>query len=400
MEKIIDLHIHSRFSGGTSKRINIFNIALNSKIKGLDIVGTGDCLHPSWFEELKSELEEFDNGIYYHPKIPEIKFILQTEIELIWKIRGEFKRVHFIILIPNFQVLNEVYQFLSTHGTLKEDGRPKIYLSVENFILEIKKIDSLIEIIPAHIFTPYFGILGAHCNFKSFKEALGEGRKHIYAVESGLSADPTLIRNLSELDDLTIISNSDAHSVNFHRLGREATKIDISNNLNYQKIINSIRFNKIIKTYEFKPSGGKYYYDGHRGERHENGIDYFCSPRRNNIDCPYCGKKLTKGVLFRIYELKDQEAAVNADRFQYIIPLLQLIATVNRSSEYNKKNLEMYRTIMENNQGEYNVWEGSSNFDGIPSKIIDAINKIRDGKYYYIPGHDNFYGSLCFEHVE
>ncbi|MHA1498616.1 MAG: hypothetical protein ACTSRT_13880 [Promethearchaeota archaeon] len=135
MEKVADLHIHSKYSGGTSKRINIFNIALNSKIKGLDIVGTGDCLHPSWLKELKFELEEYDNGIYYHPKIPEIKFILQTEIELIWKIEGEFKKVHFIILIPNFHILNDVYQFLSVYGTLTEDGRPKIYLSVENFIL-------------------------------------------------------------------------------------------------------------------------------------------------------------------------------------------------------------------------------------------------------------------------
>ncbi|MHA1670914.1 MAG: hypothetical protein ACTSV5_10095 [Promethearchaeota archaeon] len=123
------------------------------------------------------------------------------------------------------------------------------------------------------------------------------------------------------------------HSVNFHRLGREATKIYLYK-LNYQEIIKTIRFNKIIKTYEFKPSGGKYYYDGHRGERHKDGIDYFCSPRRNNIDCPYCGKKLTKGVLSRIYELKDQED-VNISNFQYIIPLLHLIAIINKSSEYN-----------------------------------------------------------------
>lgn len=396
MEKIVDLHIHSRFSGGTSKRINIFNIASNSKIKGLDIVGTGDCLHPLWLKELKFELEEFDNGIYYHPKIPEIKFILQTEIELIWKVESEFKKVHFIILIPNFNVLNEIYQFLSSYGALAEDGRPKIYLSVENFILEIKKIDSSIEIIPAHIFTPHFGILGDHCKFNSLQDALGEGRKYINAIESGLSADPILIRNLSELDDLTILSNSDCHSVNFHRLGREATKLYISNKLNYQELINSIRFNKIIKTYEFKPSGGKYYYDGHRGERHKDRIDYFCSPKRNNIICPYCGKELTKGVLSRIYELKDQQA-VNKDKFQYIIPLLHLIANVNRSSEYNKKNLEIFLRIVENNQGEYNVWEGSSDFDGVPSNITDAIDMIRDGKYYYIPGHDNFYGVLCFE---
>jgi len=399
MEKIIDLHIHSKYSGGTSERISIYNIALNSKIKGLDIVGTGDCLHPSWLKELQPELVELESGIYYHPKIPETNFILQTEIELIWKIKGEFKKVHFIILFPNFHVLNEAYQFLSSQGALVEDGRPKIYLSAENFIIEIKKIDPLIEIIPAHIFTPYFGILGAKCNFSSFREALGEGRQYINAIESGLSADPILIRNLSELDDLTIISNSDCHSVNFHRLGREATKLHITNKLNYQEVINSIRSNKVIKTYEFKPSGGKYYYDGHRGERHKDGIDYFCSPRRNNVVCPYCGKRLTKGVLSRIYELQDQEAE-NTNRFQYIIPLLHLIANVNKNSEYNKKNLEIYKKIVENNQGEYSVWEGSSNFDGIPSNIIDAINKIRDGKYYYIPGHDNFYGSLRFENGE
>jgi len=399
MEILVDLHIHSKFSGGTSERITIFNIALNSKIKGLEIVGTGDCLHPSWFKQLQFELEESDNGIYYHPKIPEIKFILQTEIELIWKIEGELKKVHFIILIPNFHVLNEVYQFLSAHGALAEDGRPKVYLSAENFIIGLKKIDSLIEIIPAHIFTPYFGILGAQCKFKSLKEALGEGRKHVNAIESGLSADPILIRNLSELDDLTILSNSDAHSVNFHRLGREATKLYVPNRLKYREIIKSIRMNKIVKTYEFKPSGGKYYYDGHRGERHDDGIDYFCSPKRNNIDCPYCGKRLTKGVLSRIYELKDQEG-VNSDKFQYIIPLLQLIAIINKNSEYNRKNLEIYHKIVEKNQGEYNIWEGSSNFNSIPSNIIDAINKIRNGKYYYIPGHDNFYGRLCFENGE
>lgn len=104
-------------------------------------------------------------------------------------------------------------------------------------------------------------------------------------------------------------------------------------------------------------------------------------------------------MLSRIYELKDQEG-VEINKFQYIIPLLQLIAIISKSSEYNKKNLDIYHKIVENNQGEYNVWEGSSNFDGIPSKIIDGINNIRDGKYYFIPGHDNFYGRLCFENGE
>ncbi|MFX1477981.1 MAG: endonuclease Q family protein [Promethearchaeota archaeon] len=298
MQKVCDLHIHSKFSGGASKYIDIFKIALNSGKKGIDIVGTGDCLHPSWLSELKVHLVEYSEGIYYTPKIPNINFVLQTEIEVIWIEKSHLKKVHFIILFPNFEKLEEASIFLNKFGNLEKEGRAKIYCSAEKVIYGLKSVDNLIEIIPAHIFTPFFGILGDKSQFKNLKEAIGSSTNYIHAVETGLSADPIMIRKISVLNDLTILSNSDSHSTYFHRMGREASLIDI-NKVDYSNLIQSIRKDKIIKTYELKPSAGKYYYDGHRKERHNNKKNYFCSPKLNINKCPYCGKNLTKGVLSR-----------------------------------------------------------------------------------------------------
>jgi len=218
---------------------------------------------------------------------------------------------------------------------------------------------------------------------------------YINSIETGLSSDPLMVRGISELNKVSVISNSDSHSTNFHRLGREATLLRF-NKLNYQNLVDSLRRNKIVKTYEFKPSQGKYYYDGHRPERHIDNTDYFCSPKLNINICPYCRKKLTKGVLSRVLELSDQINPFKLN-FQYIVPLLHLISIVLGGSEYDRRNLSIYKKIVADNGGEYAIWEGKSNFDNIPENLIEAIDKIRKGKFWFIPGHDAVYGKLQFE---
>ncbi len=395
MEKICDLHIHSKYSGGTSTQININKIAHNSNIKGIEIIGTGDCFHPLWLKELQENLCEYSNGIFFLPKTPRVKFILQSEVELMWTQNSQIKKVHFIVLVPNFDKLKEIYEFIINFGNLKIDGRPVLNISAEKFILKMNNIDDMIEVIPAHIFTPFYGILGSKLHFNSLKEAIGQGINYIHAIETGLSADPSMIRQLSELNNLSIISNSDSHSLNFHRLGREATALEL-NNIDYHNVIESIRKKKITKTYEFNPSEGKYYYDGHRSDRHSSGKDYFCSPKRNLINCPVCGKMLTKGVLSRVYELKDQEIPV-IENFQYIIPLLHLIAIVYGGSEYSKYNVSLYRDVVNTYDGEFNIWNKESVFEEVPFELSNAIEKVKSGKYWFIPGHDGVYGELQFE---
>ncbi|MFX1573086.1 MAG: endonuclease Q family protein [Promethearchaeota archaeon] len=395
MQKICDLHLHSKYSGGASKSINISKIAFNCKKKGIEIVATGDCFHPLWLNELKNELLEYSEGVFYSPKVPNVNFIIQTEIEVIWNYNSNMKKVHFIILFPNFEKLEESVEYLSKFGNLRKEGRAKLYNTPEKIIFGLNSIDNDIEIIPAHIFTPFFGIFGENSQFNNLREALGDGSKYVNAVETGLSADPLMIRSISDLDNISIISNSDSHSTNYHRLGREATILKI-NNLNYRNLIDSIRKNRIIKTYEFKPSAGKYYYDGHREDRHIHGEDYFCSPKLNKIKCPYCGKKLTKGVLSRVYELSDHKNPISLN-FQYIVPLLNLIALILGGTEYSKKNISLYQDLVTKNGGEFNIWEGKSNFDGFPEELIDAIDKVRKGNFWFIPGHDATYGKLQFD---
>ena len=395
MHKICDLHIHSKFSGGASKYIDLFKIAVNCSMKGINLIGTGDCLHSLWLNELKNKLIEYSNGLFFTPEVPDVNFILQTEIEAIWKNDLKFKKVHFILLFPNFEKLNESIEYLSKFGNLVKEGRPKIYNSAERIIFGLKSIDKDIEIIPAHIFTPFFGIFGDNSHFNTMKEALGDGMNLINSIETGLSADPLMVRGISELNKVSIISNSDSHSTSFHRLGREATILNL-NKLNYKNLVDSIRRNKIAKTYEFKPSQGKYYYDGHKPERHLDNKDYFCSPKLNIDTCPYCRKKLTKGVLSRVQELSDQINPFKLN-FQYIVPLLQLISLVLGGSEYDRRNISIYQKLIADNGSEYAIWEGKSNFDDCPEKLIEAINKIRKGKFWFIPGHDAVYGKLQFE---
>ena len=227
------------------------------------------------------------------------------------------------------------------------------------------------------------------------EDALGYGINHINSIETGLSADPLMVRGISELNKVSIISNSDSHSINFHRIGREATIFNL-NKLNFQNLVDSIRRNKIIKTYEFKPSQGKYYYDGHRPKRHSDNKDYFCSPKLNIDICPYCRKKLTKGVLSRVQELSDQINPFKLN-FQYIVPLLQLVSIILGGSEYDRRNISIYQKLITDNGGEYAIWEGKSNFDDIPENLVEAIHKVRKGKFWFIPGHDAVYGKLQFE---
>ncbi|MBY9015371.1 MAG: hypothetical protein KGD68_06730 [Candidatus Lokiarchaeota archaeon] len=392
MKKISDLHIHSRYSGGTSNLINIQKLAQNCRIKGIDIVGTGDCFHPLWLKEIKLHLDEDSDGLFSFPSISQVRFVLQSEVELLWKQNSNLKKAHFIVLFPNSDKLKDVSEFLASFGDMNKGGRPVLNISPEKFIISMNSFDKMIEVIPAHIFTPFYGILGNRLQFESLKEALGEGINFVHAVETGLSADPTMIRGILELNNLSIISNSDSHSLYFHRLGREATILDL-NRLTYRDIIKSVRENRIVKTYEFNPSEGKYYYDGHRSNRHRSNNSYFCSPKRNVIYCPICGNTLTKGVLSRVYELKDTEMPIN-ENFQYIIPLLHLISIVYGGSEYSNKNLSLYRNIVEATNGEFNIWENAIDFYPISYELREAINKIKSGNYWFIPGYDGVYGKL------
>jgi uncharacterized protein (TIGR00375 family) len=387
-----DLHIHSRFSRACSKDITIENLEKWARVKGLGLLGTGDFTHPLWLKELKEKLVEKD-GILYSKS--GFKFLLTGEISLMYT-QGRGRRVHLVLLVPNFETADRINEYFDTKGRRDYDGRPIFKISCEQFTKNMMEISEEIEIIPAHAWTPWFGIFGSSTGFDSLKEAFGEQERYIHAIETGMSSDPEMNWHLSELNNRAIVSFSDSHSFWPWRMGREATifeKVEI-----YSDVINAIRENKILGTVETEPAYGKYHWDGHAN------CNFSSSPeetKKLNGICPVCSKSLTIGVENRVNEIGDQIIEENRNRKKYytLLPLHELIAFSKVSTLSSKKTWEMYNFLMEKFGNEFNVLLNVSKEDLIRElkddlKLIQLILDNREGKINVKPGYDGVYGEL------
>lgn len=396
MKIIADLHIHSRFSRATSKQLNIENLEKYSRIKGLNLLGTGDFTHPEWIKELKSELTEDETGILKTKT--GFNFVLQSEISLIYTQDGKGRRIHNVLLAKNFDVVEQITEALLKRGRIDYDGRPIFKIPCPEFTEMMKSIDKDIEIIPAHIWTPWFSLFGSMSGFDSVEECFKDQAKHIHALETGLSSDPAMNWCLSQLDKYTLISNSDLHSFWPWRIGRECNIFDI--NLTYDNLLNTLKTkNGFIETIEVNPLYGKYHFDGHR-------LCKICmNPKdaiKNKNICPKCGKNLTIGVLHRVEELADREVGFkpkNAVPFKSIIPLSEIISKLTGKAISTKKVWEEYYKLVNKERPEFDILlnlELEELKKLTDEKIADAIIKNREGKILIQPGFDGEYGYPLF----
>jgi len=402
METIADLHIHSRFSRATSKELNIDNLEKYARIKGLNLLGTGDFTHPLWLKELRKELREDETGILKTKT--GFNFVLQTEVSNIYSQDNKLRKIHNIILAKNFEIVEQINELLSKKGNLEADGRPIFgsYSCIE-LTQDLKKIDNDIEIIPAHIWTPWFSLFGSMSGFDSIKECFQDQTKNIYAFETGLSSDPAMNWRLSQLDDYALLSFSDLHSFWPWRIGREFTIFDLKD-LTYKNLINAIRTKKgLAQTVEFWPHEGKYHFTGHR----------FCnvclSPKealKVKDICPKCGRKLTVGVAERVETLADRPEGFRpkgAIPFKNLIPLSELIAGVTGAQVNTKKVWEHYHKLISAFKNEMNVLlkvEESELKKATTEKIFAIIIKNRNQKIPVKPGFDGVYGKPVFSEDE
>ncbi len=394
-----DLHIHSKYSRATSKDLDIDNLTKYGKIKGLNLIGTGDFTHPLWMKELKSKLYDNGTGIYTYD---DMNFVLSVELSLIYTQDGRGRRIHHVILAPNFEVADQINSFLDTKGRRDYDGRPIFGFSSIELVENLMSISKDIEIIPAHIFTPWFSLFGAFSGFNSVKECFQENVKYIHAIETGLSSDPKMCWRISDLDDFSIVSFSDAHSHWPWRLGRECCVFDMKK-MTYKNLIEIIRKkdkNGFIETLEFHPEEGKYHYDGHRN------CNVCLEPKesiaRNNI-CPKCKKQLTIGVLHRVEELADREEGYmpdNAVPFKSLVPLSELIAASVGQGVFTKKVWDVYNLLISKFGNEFNVLlkvEKEELEKVAEKKLANIILLNRDGKIKVKPGYDGVYGKIVLE---
>jgi len=391
---IADLHLHSRFARACSNAITLKNLEKYGRMKGLTLLGTGDAQHPKWFEELKSELkDEHSTGIY--SSATGQNFLLQTELSLVFTHAGKGRRIHNVVLLPSIESVAQLQEALLKRGRIDYDGRPIFGMSCAEFVEMLRNIDKRIEVIPAHAWTPWFGLFGSKSGFDSIKEGFQEQAKHIHAIETGISSDPGMNWRLSQLDNIQIVSFSDSHSHWPWRIGRECTVFDVKE-VTYDNILKAIRTGEgLASTIEFFPEEGKYHYDGHR----DCGVMFSPeqSKKHHNL-CPKCTRPLTIGVLNRIEELADRPEGfklAHGKPFLNLMPLSEVIAASLKAPVMSKKVWELYYKLMEAFGNELNVLLDAKEHELhkiVDERLAGIILKNRSQQIKFRPGYDGVYG--------
>ncbi|MBI4116733.1 DNA helicase UvrD [Candidatus Pacearchaeota archaeon] len=397
MKIIADLQIHSRYARATSKDITIDNLEKWAKIKGLDLIGTGDFQHPLWRKEIDEKLIEDDNGILRTKG--GFPFLWQTEISLMFSDNGR-RAVHLLVFVPNRKIADEFTKYLLGKGRIDYDGRPIFGITCEDFVKDLKNIDDKIEIIPAHCMTPWFGIFGSKSGFNSLKDCFKSQTEKIYAIESGMSANPEMLWRFQEFIDgkINIVSFSDMHSFWPWRIGREATVFEIPE-LSYENIIKAIRTGVGLKgTIETPPEYGKYHYDGHRNCNFSSSYE---ETKKLNGICPICKKPLIIGVDYRVEEIAKEQKGFkpkNAKEFYSFIPLHELISILYETPMASKKSWAIYNNMIEKFGNELNILMNVSKEEFVKKEtdenLTELILKSRDGKIKVKPGYDGEYGKV------
>lgn len=409
MRFIADFHIHSHYSRATSKEMNIVSLTKWSQMKGINVVGTGDFTHPRWFEELWEKLEPAEPGLYklkkdYEDDIQKqvppscrvpMRFILSVEISTIYKKNNKVRKVHSVVLAPSLQNVAKINAELQKIGNLKADGRPILGLDTKKLLEIVLGVSEENFFIPAHIWTPHFSVFGSQSGFDTLKECFEELTPRVTAIETGLSSDPAMNWRIGELDNLAIVSNSDAHSAG--KLGREANVFNTE--LNYKAITDAMRGKKkeLEYTIEFYPEEGKYHLDGHRA------CEIRMEPketREKNFLCPRCGKKVTVGVLHRVEILASHPEGrkpVGARPFKSIIPLPEIIAEVEGTGTASKKVQAAYMGVLQKIGNEFHILldapeEHIKEAGG--RHLAEAIRRMREGKVHIEGGYDGEYGTI------
>lgn len=381
-------------------------------MKGIRVIGTGDFTHPEWFRELSEKLEPAGNGLFQLKKefrtddVPgtctgEVFFMLTAEISCIYRKRDRTRKVHALILAPGLAEAARISMALSRIGNLSSDGRPILGLDAKE-LLRIT-LDSAPDglFVPAHAWTPHFSVFGAASGFDSLDECFDELTPFVYAVETGLSSDPLMNWRLSALDNITLISNSDAHSPS--KIGREANIFDTDTS--FEAIASAIKTRKGMQgTVEFFPEEGKYHYDGHRA------CGVSLSPEEtisHNHLCPVCGRKVTVGVMHRVAALADRKEGTKPSSslpFHSVIPLQEIIAETLKTGPASKKVGETYFSMLRNFGNEFNILLDvpieEIERSGLPL-IGEALKRMRSGRVSIAPGYDGEYGKIrIFESLE
>ncbi|QOX79000.1 UvrD-helicase domain-containing protein [Trichlorobacter lovleyi] len=416
MNYIADLHIHSPFSRATSPDSSPAGLAAWARLKGIQVIGTGDCTHPGWFKRLKEQLEPAEPGFYRlkdEKSIPDIlpgvmqsdspiRFLLSAEISSIYKRGGATRKIHNLLYLPDFASVERLNAKLAGIGNIASDGRPILGLDSRDLLEIMLECSPDAFLVPAHIWTPWFSLFGSKSGFDSIEECFGDLSSHIFALETGLSSDPDMNRLISGLDHCALISNSDCHSPS--KLGREANLFNTG--LDFFSLRDALKKNQrdsFCGTVEFFPEEGKYHFDGHRDCK--VCLDPHETRRLQNL-CPACGKPVTVGVHHRVLELADRaepQYRDDAPVFYSLIPLPELLGELLQVGPSSKQVIHQYGRALAQFGSEFNLLlhaelEQIRSFEPL---LAEAVKRMREGTVIRHPGYDGEFGVIrVFEQGE
>jgi len=403
-----DLHVHSRFSRACSKDSEIPHLAWWAARKGVTVVGTGDFTHPAWAVQLAESLVPAEPGLFrlrpelaarlsrtLPPSCPaDIRFLLSTEISTIYKHDSATRKVHHLLYAPTFEAAGAITAALAKVGNLASDGRPILGLDSRDLLEITLNAGPGCFLIPAHIWTPWFAVLGSKSGFDAVPDCYRDLAEHVFAVETGLSSDPPMNWICSALDHYQLVSNSDAHSPPM--IGREATTF--STPLDYFAMLRALRTGQgLAGTLNFFPEGGRYHLDGHR----KCGVRLFPaeSVRHAGI-CPKCGKPQTVGVLHRVAELADRPegyrppgAAASAN----LVSLPEIIGEIRGTGRQSKRVAMEVDRLAAALGPELHILCDSDTADirrTAGGLVAEAIARLRNGEVIKEAGYDGEYGVI------
>jgi uncharacterized protein (TIGR00375 family) len=410
MKFVADLHLHSHYSRATSKNLNLEHLFKWAQLKGVQVVGTGDISHPGWLQEMKDKLVPAEEGLFrlkdesaaqMENELPPacrapVRFMLAGEISSIYKKKDKVRKVHNVIFASTLQAVEKIQAELEKIGNIRSDGRPILGLDSRDLLEIILTIDSQNYLIPAHIWTPWFSLLGSKSGFDSVEECFADLTPHIFALETGLSSDPPMNWRVSNLDGYTLVSNSDAHSP--QKLAREGNLFDTDRT--YRAIFEALKTGEpasFLGTIEFFPEEGKYHYDGHRK------CNIRWEPRitlAHNGLCPVCGKPVTVGVTHRVEMLADREEGERPARthsFHSLIPLPEILAEVHNVGPNSKRVRQNYESLLSQLGPELAILQDVA-LDEIEraggSLLAEGIRRMRAGELSIAAGYDGEYGVI------
>ena len=408
MRFFADLHIHSKYSRATSRDCDFENLAYWGRKKGITVIGTGDFTHPAWMSEIKEKLVPAEPGLFrlredlekkVFQRLPPVcrgatRLMLSVEISTIYKKGDKTRKVHHLVYAPSIETAEKINKSLSKIGNIRSDGRPILGLDSRHLLEIVLEASPECYIVPAHIWTPWFSVLGSKSGFDTVRECYGDLADHIFAVETGLSSDPEMNWRVSSLDRYRLVSNSDAHSP--QKLGREASAFDTE--LSYFAIRSALETGKGFSgTVEFFPEEGKYHLDGHR----KCGVRFRPEESRSHQGiCPECKKPLTLGVMYRVEELADRfqgEKPSQAGDFKNLIPLPEIISEILDCGAASQAVAQNHEQLLAKLGPELEILNGLPLGEigkSASPLVTEAISRMRQGKVIREAGFDGEYGKI------